>query len=76
MNNAKSLKKIAYTIAIYSVSTEILAAILCSAFVTKIFTIDLLSIHWSGVIVGGLIFIVADIFQYGVFLQNEYDTTL
>lgn len=76
MDNAKSLKKLAYTIITYSVVADILANILCSAFVIKIFTFDLSNIHLSGVLVGGLIFIIADIFQYGVYLQNEYDTTL
>lgn len=76
MDNAKSLKKLAYTIVTYSVVADILANILCSAFVIKIFTFDLSNIHLSGVLVGGLIFIIADIFQYGVYLQNEYDTTL
>lgn len=75
-DNAKSLKKLAYTIITYSVVADILANILCSAFVINIVTVDLSNIHLTGVLVGGLIFIIADIFQYGVYLQNEYDTTL
>lgn len=76
IDNAKSLKKLAYTIITYSVVADILANILCSAFVIKIYTVDLSNIHLTGVLLGGLIFIIADIFQYGVYLQNEYDTTL
>jgi len=76
MDNAKSLKKLAYSIIIYSLVSDILSNILCSIFVTKIFFIDLSNIHLIRVLVGVLIFVIAEIFQYGVYLQNEYDTTL
>jgi len=76
MGNAKNLKKLAYSIITYSVASDILSNILCSVLVTKIFSVDLSNIHLSGVLVGGLIFIIAEIFRYGVYLQNEYDTTL
>lgn len=76
MENAKNLKKLAYTIIIYSLATDLISNILCSAFVIKIFTFELSNIHLSGVLFGGLIFIIAEIFQYGIYLQNEYDTTL
>jgi hypothetical protein len=76
MDNAKSLNKLAYSIIIYSVASDILANLLCSVFVTKILSLDLTNIHLSGVLVGVLIYIIADIFKYGVFLQNEFDTTL
>lgn len=76
MNNAKNLKKVAFITITYSVVIDFLASILCWIFVTKIFSLELTNIHLSGVLVGGLIFIIAEIFQYGVYLQNEYDTTL
>lgn len=76
MDNAKSLKKLAYSIIIYSLVSDILSNILCSVLVTKIFFVDLSNIHLIRVLVGVLIFIIAEIFQYGVYLQNEYDTTL
>ena len=76
MDNAKNLKKLAYSIIFYSLASDILSNILCSVFVTKIFFIDLSNIHLSRVLVGLLILIIAEIFQYGVYLQNEYDTTL
>ena len=75
-SNAKSLKKLAYTILIYSIAADLIANILCWIFVTKIFYVDLTNIHLNGVLIGALIFIVADIFQYGAFLQEEFDTTL
>lgn len=76
MGNVKSLKRLAYSIIIYSVVVDILSTLLCSVFVTKMFYLDLSTIHLSGVLMGVLIFIIADIFKYGVFLQNESDTTL
>jgi ABC-type methionine transport system permease subunit len=76
MNNVKSLRKLAYSIIIYSVAADILSSILFSVFVTRIFLLDLSNIHLSGVLTGGLILVIADIFKYGVFLQKEFDTTL
>lgn len=76
MGNVKRLKRLAYSIMIYSVVVDILSSLLCSVFVTKMFYLDLSNIHLSGVLMGVLIFIIADIFEYGVFLQNESDTTL
>jgi len=76
MDNVKSLKKLAYTIIIYSIAVDFLSDILFSIFVTKIFLLDISNIHLSGVLPGMLIFVIADIFKYGVFLQKEFDTTL
>ncbi|MDR3602351.1 MAG: DUF2975 domain-containing protein [Desulfosporosinus sp.] len=76
MDNVKRLNKLAYIIIIYSVAVDILSNLFVSIFVTKIFFLDLSNIHLSGVLVGGLILVIADIFKYGVFLQKEFDTTL
>lgn len=76
MDNVKGLKKLAYTIIIYSVAVDLLSDILFSIFVTKIFVLDISNIHLSGLVPGMLIFVIADIFKYGVFLQKEFDTTL
>ena len=76
MDNVKSLKKLAYTIIIYSVAVDFISGILFSIFVTKIFILNISNIHLSGVLPGILIFVIAEIFKYGVFLQKEFDTTL
>lgn len=76
MNNVKSLKNLALSIMIYSVVLDMLTSILFSAFVTKIFLLNLTNLHLNGLFIGLLIFVIADIFQYGVFLENEFDTTL
>lgn len=76
MKNVKRLKKLAYTIIIYSVVVDLLSSLLCSIFVTKIYNLDLSNINLSGVLIGWFILIISDIFKYGVFLQKEFDTTL
>ena len=76
MDNVERLKKLSYSIVIYSVAADILSNVLYSIFVTKIFVLDLSNIHLSGVLIGGLILVIADIFKYGVYLQNELDTKM
>ena len=76
MDNVKRLKKLAYSIIVYSVVADILSSILFSTLVTRVYMLNLSNIHLSGVLVGGLILVIADIFKYGVYLQNEFDTTL
>lgn len=76
MANVVRLKKLAYSIITYSVAADLLSNLLYSIFVTKIFFLNLSNIHLSGVLIGGLIFVIADIFKYGAFLQQEFDTTL
>lgn len=76
MDNVQRLKKLAYSIITYSVAIDFISNLIYSVFVTKIFLINLSNIHLNGVLIGGLIFVMADIFKYGVFLQREFDTTL
>ena len=76
MHNVKRLKKLAFSIIVYSVVADILSSILFSPLVTRVYMLNLSNIHLSGVLVGGLILVIADIFKYGVYLQNEFDTTL
>lgn len=74
--NVKRIKKIAYSIIIYSVAVDTLSSILYSIFVTRIFAFDLSNVHLSGVLIGGLILVIADLVKYGVFLQKEFDAKL
>lgn len=76
ISNVGSLKKLAFSIILYSALADILSSLIFSAFVTRIFYLDFSNIHLSGILIGGLILVIADIFKYGVFLQNEFDTTL
>ncbi len=80
IRNVKRIKKIAYVIIFYSVAVDILSCLLYLIFVTRIFTLDLSNVHLSGilsgVLSGGFILVIADLFKYGVFLQEEFDTKL
>ncbi|MGC7870595.1 hypothetical protein ACPUYX_03570 [Desulfosporosinus sp. SYSU MS00001] len=74
--NVKRIKKIAHVIILYSVLVDTLSSLLYSIFVTRIFTLDLSNVHLSGVLIGGFILVIADLFKYGVFLQEEFDAKL
>jgi hypothetical protein len=76
INNVVRLKKLALIIIIYSATIDLISSLLFSGFVTRIFNFNLSNIHLSGVLIGGLIFLIADIFNYGVFLQNKFETRL
>ena len=75
IDNVRSLEKLAYTIIIYSVTVKILTNFIFLAFVQKM-CISFDSFYLSGVLTGMLIFFMADILKYGVFLQKEFDATL
>ncbi|KLU64387.1 hypothetical protein DEAC_c35890 [Desulfosporosinus acididurans] len=80
IRNVKRIKKIAYVLIFYSVAVDILSCLLYLIFVTKIFTLDLANVHLSGilsgVLSGGFILVIADLFKYGVFLQDEFNAKL
>lgn len=71
----KSLRKLSYMILLYSTLGNTLLCILLSAFATHsvLITIDF---DWIGVLIGMMGYIFSDITEYGLFLQEEYDTTL
>ncbi|KJR44914.1 hypothetical protein UF75_4707 [Desulfosporosinus sp. I2] len=76
INNVRRLKKIALSIIVYSVVVDPIRNLLGWAFVSKIFDFDYSNIHLSGILIAVVIFIIADVFKYGIFLQDEVDTTL
>ena len=77
MDNVKSIKNIAYTIIIYSVLVDNLTRFLCTLFVTQTYvSFNFGNFNIQGILLGTLIFFIADIFKYGVFLQKEFDETL
>lgn len=71
----KSLRKLSYAILFYSTLGNTLLCILLSAFATHrvLITFDF---DWIGVLIGMMGYIFSDITEYGLFLQEEYDTTL
>lgn len=73
--NALRLKKLAWTVIIYSLIGKLLVNLMVIIFVTNIMLVNF-DINFTGVFVGVSLLIIANIFQYGAFLQEEYDTTL
>jgi len=70
-----SLRRLSYVILLYSTLGNTLLSILTSIFVTDIFLVTVV-FSWTGVLIGALGYIFSDITEYGLFLQDEYDTTL
>ncbi len=75
LKHIKSLRKFSYILILYSTLGN---TVLCVLF--SIFVIDFMNITfdfmWSGIFIGILGYIFSDITEYGLFLQEEYDTTL
>lgn len=73
--HTNSIRKISIIIVLYSTMKNTALCILFSMFVTDVFSVTFEFI-WSGIIIGVLGYIFCDITEYGLFLQDEYDTTL
>ncbi|MDL4842089.1 DUF2975 domain-containing protein [Aquibacillus rhizosphaerae] len=74
--NVQRFKHLAYVVIGYALFSKVIISIAIGIFVTNIFSITLTTISLSGIVGGFLLLIVAQIFQYGAYLQNEHDTTL
>lgn len=74
--NAIRFRNLALVIIGYSLLGDIIVNIAIVLFVTHIFNINLMNISLSGLIIGSLLLIVSQIFRYGAYLQEEFDTTL
>lgn len=74
MQNVKRFKGLGWAMIGYSLASSFLYSILMFIFVTGIFSIQ--NINWSGLVAGCLALVMAEIFRYGVYLQEEHDTTL
>lgn len=71
----KSLRRLSYAILLYSTLGNTLLCILISLFATRIFLVTF-DFIWIGVLIGVMGYILSDITEYGLFLQDEYDATL
>ena len=76
VENGNRLKKLSYIIIGYSLLAKPLINILMSVFIRPGFSLDFSNINLSGVLVGFLLLLISDIFNYGVYLQQENDATL
>ncbi|MFA9559187.1 DUF2975 domain-containing protein [Evansella sp. AB-rgal1] len=74
--NVNNMKQLAYVLIAYSLFSELIINIFVWIFVTQIFKLSLANIHLFGAGIGAVILIISYIFQHGVYLQEEHDTTL
>lgn len=71
----KLLRRMSYAILLYSTLGNTLLCILLSIFATQIFAVTF-DFVWIGVLMGIMGYVLSDIAEYGLFLQDEYDATL
>jgi hypothetical protein len=75
LKHIRSLRTFSFVIILYSTLGNTLLCILFSIFVTGFMSITF-DFIWSGVFIGIIGYIFSDITEYGLFLQDEYDSTL
>src|SRR5699024_4333277 len=75
-HNVTRLRNLAYVIISYALVRYFIVNLAIILFVTHIFRINLMNVSLSGLMVGFLLSIGSQIFRYGAYLQEEYDTTL
>ncbi|MBF4693582.1 hypothetical protein [Fusibacter ferrireducens] len=75
LKHIKSFRIFAFIVMLYSTLGNTVLCILFSIFVTGFMSVTF-DFMWSGVFFGILGYIFSDIAEYGLFLQDEYDTTL
>ncbi|WP_194287471.1 DUF2975 domain-containing protein [Gracilibacillus oryzae] len=76
INNSVRLRNIAFAAIGNALLAGHIATICISIFVTQIFSMNILNISFSGLIIGSLLLVISQIFRYGAYLQEQYDTTL
>jgi len=75
MAQVKNIKIISLVVVIYFLCCDVIVQSVYSLWLGySIFYIE--SIHVSGLLYAGLIYLLAEVFRYGAFLQESYDTTL
>lgn len=75
LKHIKSLRIFSFIIILYSTLKNTILCILFSIFVTGFISITF-DFMWSGILIGMIGYIFSDIIEYGLFLQDEYDSTL
>ena len=75
MTQVKYLRIISMVVALYFLFIDVIVQRIYSLWLgDSIFYID--NFHISGLLYAGLIYLLAEVFRYGAFLQESYDTTL
>lgn len=73
--HVKKIKLVAFLVMSYYLFFDLILSI-GFIYISNIFCLDLYTIHITGFFIGSLIYLISEIFNYALFLQNEYDTTL
>ncbi len=74
--NAQRIKKIAYLLIGYSLFSDLLINFFMYVFVTNIFLLNISNVSFNGFVIGAVMLLIAHIFRYGSFLQQEHDETI
>ena len=75
-DNVDSFRYLGYLVLCFSVLERLIQSFAASIFIQKIFYINISSISLTGILTGLLILLFSCIVKYGMFLQEDFDTTL
>ncbi|GAF66137.1 hypothetical protein BTS2_3037 [Bacillus sp. TS-2] len=70
------LKRIAFVVIAYSIFGLFMVNLAINIFVTHSLNISLMNFHYVGLLIGLFLLAVYHLFRYGVYLQEDVDTTL
>lgn len=76
MKSVKSIRIIGLCVIIYYLFIDMFCNIIFSTYITKVHHYSYSNIHINGLFLGLIIFVIAEIFKHGIYLQEEFDTTL
>jgi len=76
MCSVKNIRIIGLCVLIYYLFIDMFCNIIFSALITKVHFYSYSNIHIEGLFLGLIIFVIAEIFKQGIYLQEEFDTTL
>lgn len=76
LQNTLRLKRLGWLIVVYALLSDLLVTLAMYFFSTRTFSMSIELINFTALTIGAFLLVLAHIFQYGSFLQHEYDTTL
>lgn len=74
--NVDSFRYLGYLILCFSALESLIQSFAASIIIQKIFYINISNISLTGILAGLLILVFSGIIKYGMFLQEDFDTTL
>ncbi len=75
IKQVKYIKYISVMVLLYFLGFDIMLSGVFNIY-TKTHLVQLGNIHVTGLLYAGLVYLLAEVFNYGVYLQQEFDTTL